>query len=121
MWNKAIINKQNIINYYNNSVLIKMPNKSKYNDFQFWVPSKLIKNGNNEYEKLYLFKDDFTFKLKRYGKGRYNRNKIIEEKEITSEEFKTIFELEENISYLIVEEPKKINEEVFIREELKNE
>ena len=105
-----------------------MPNKSKYAGYKFWHPSKLIRRGSNSYARSIGYTDEFTFKLKKYGNGKWNKNEVIDEKEISVEEFEEVFKCMEdctqaknNDSYLIVEEPEKVEKEIEIKEELKND
>lgn len=128
MWKNIEINIQNIENDTGKSVLIKMPNKSKYAGYKFWHPSKLVRYGSNSYARNIGYTDTFTFKLKKYGNGKYNKFDVIDEIEISVEEFEEAFECmkdctrqkENDDTYLIVEEPEKIELEIEIEEELKN-
>ena len=128
MWKNAQINIQNIETDTGKATLIKMPNKGNYAGYKFWHPSKLVREGNNSYSASIGYTDDFTFKLKKYGNGRYNKYDVISETEIGAEEFEEEFGCMESCTrqkssetYLNVEEPEKIEKEVEIREELKNE
>lgn len=87
MWKNQSFNKQNIKVETLKAVLIQMPHKSKYDGFSFWHPSKLVRKGSHSYEVSIGYTDDFVFKLKKYGKGKWNSNEVIEEIEITAEEF----------------------------------
>ena len=128
MWKNIEINIQNIENDTGKAALIKMPNKSKYAGYKFWHPSKLVRYGSNSYARSIGYTDTFTFKLKKYGNGKYNKFDVINEVEISVEEFEEAFECmkdctrsKEDNSYLIIEEPKKIDKDVEIDEALKNE
>lgn len=128
MWKKVEINKQNIETEIDKATLIKMPNKSKYAGYKFWHPSKLIRYGSNSYARSVSYTDDFTFKLKKYGNGKYNKFDVIDEIEISVEEFEEAFECmadctrgKSEESYLIVKEPKKVEKEVEVNKELINE
>lgn len=127
-WKNIEINKQNIESETRKATLIKMPNNSKYANYKFWHPSKLVKNGSNSYARSLGYTDEFTFKLKKYGNGKWNKYDVIDEIEITVEEFEKAFECMENCTkeksketYLVVTEPKKIEIDVVVNEELKNE
>ena len=129
-WKNININKQNIKAETNKSVLISMPHKSKYNGFDFWHSAKLIRAGRHSNAISVGYTDDFKFKLYKYGKGRYNSRDVIEEIEINVDEFEKAFGVtDENIvaskkdtdSYLIVKEPEKVNINITINEDLKNE
>ena len=136
MWDKIYLNKQNIITETDKAYLIKMPSKSNYPDYQFWCSKKLIKiEGGKGYHLSMLFNDSFKFKLQKMGKGAYNKKEILDEKELSSNELKIQFnnDLELSIeqenaankkinnSYLIIEEPLKVDKEINIIEELINE
>lgn len=128
MWKNIEINVQNIETETGKATLIKMPNKSDYAGYKFWHPSKLIRYGSNSYAKSVSYTDDFTFKLKKYGNGKYNKFDVIDEIEISVEEFEEAFECMEDCTrakndetYLIVEEPKKIEKEIEVVKELRNE
>ena len=128
MWKNIEINVQNIENDTGKAVLIKMPNKSKYAGYKFWHPSKLVRYGSNSYARSIGYNDTFTFKLLKYGNGKYNKFDVIDEIEISVEEFEEAFECmkdctrpkENGDTYLIVEEPEKVELEIEIEEELKN-
>ena len=128
MWKNIEINIQNIEIDTGNVVLIKMPNKSKYASYKFWHPSKLIKYGSNSNSVSIGYTNDFAFKLFKNGNGKYNKFNVIDEKEISVEEFEEAFDCmsdctrtKSNETYLIVKEPEKIEKEIEIEEELKNE
>ena len=128
MWKNIEINIQNIEHDTGKATLIKMPNKSRYAGYKFWHPSKLIRSGSNSYAARLGYTDEFTFKLKKYGNGKYNSNEIIDEIEIDAETFEEVFECmadctrakQEEETYLIVEEPEKVDMEISIDDELKN-
>ena len=127
MWKSIEINKQNIETDTGKSVLIKMPNKSKYAGYKFWHPAKLVRYGSNSYARSVSYTDDFTFKLKKYGNGKYNKFDVIAEIEIDVEEFEEAFDCmsdctraKSDETYLIVKEPEKVEKEIKIEEELKN-
>ena len=128
MWKNIEINVQNIENDTGKAALIKMPNKSKYAGYKFWHPSKLVRYGSNSYARSIGYTDTFTFKLLKYGNGKYNKFDVIDEIDISVEEFEESFECmkdctmpkEKGDTYLIVEEPEKVELEIEIEEELKN-
>lgn len=128
MWKNISVNIQNVDYYTSKSALIKMPNKSKYSGYKFWHPIKLVRRGNNSYAITLGYNDNFTFKLKKYGKGNYNSKKIIDEIEINAKQFEEAFECMEDCTrakssetYLNITEPKKIEKEIQIKGELKND
>lgn len=126
-WKTIQINVQNVETETGKATLIKMPNKSNYAGYKFWHPSKLIRNGRNSYALSVSYNDTFKFKLFKNGKGKYNKFDVIDDLEISVEEFEEAFGCMEdctrsksNETYLIVEEPDKIEKEIKIVEELKN-
>lgn len=129
-WKEIQVNKQNIKTYTNMSVLIAMPHNSEYDGFTFWHPAKLIKNGKQSNSISISYNDGFVFKLKKYGNGKYNKFDVIDEHQVNVEEFENAFAIMNNNivaskkdaeSYLFVKEPKKIDKEIEILEELKND
>lgn len=131
MWYKAYLNTQNIEVETGKAHLIKLPKKSGYEGYKVWHPSKLIRNeGGKGYFLSISFTEDFTFYLKKYGNGKYNGKEVIREVELDYKEFMACFSGgNENIetsvkqskdTFLEVSEPKKINKEVVILEELLN-
>lgn len=124
MWKQIEINKQNIVYDTGSSTLIKMPNKSKYAEYKFWHPSKLIRYGNNDYARTLSYTDEFVFKLFKQDK----KFKIIDDKEIDTEELGNAFDCMEDCTraksketYLIVEEPEKIDKKIEVEKSLTNE
>lgn len=127
-WKNVDINIQNIETDTGKASLIKMPNKSNYAGYKFWHPSKLVRYGSNSYARSVGYTDEFTFKLFKNGNGKYNKFNVIDEIEIGVEEFEKAFECMEDCTreksketYLIIEEPEKVEKEIKIKEELKNE
>lgn len=129
MWKNIEINIQNIETDTGKATLIKMPNKSRYAGYKFWHPSKLVRYGSNSYARSIGYTDGFTFKLFKNGNGKYNKFDVIDEIEIDVEEFEEAFGCMKSCtrpkdneeSYLIVEEPEKVEKEVEVDGELKNE
>lgn len=136
MWKTINFNRQNIEYETERAVLIKMPNNSQYAGYVFWHPSKLVRViGGKGYHMSFSFTDDFKFKVFKQGKGRYNYKDIINEVELLPDDMFKEFEQsdssidlaerrkkeKEQESYLIIEEPEKINIKKTIKEELKNE
>lgn len=129
-WKNININIQNIKQETGKAVLIAMPHNSNYDGYSFWHPAKLVRDGNHSYAISLGYTDDFTFNLKKYGKGRYNKHQVIAEQTISVKEFEKAFGvMSENIvapkkdteSYLYVKEPEKIEKDVEVLEELKND
>ena len=85
-WLKCSLNVQNIAAETEKAVLIKMPHKSVYDGYVFWHPSKLVRSaGGKGYFYSFSFTKEFEFKLKKYGKGKYNSHDVIEEKTVSAE------------------------------------
>lgn len=128
MWKNIEINLQNIETNTGKATLIKMPNNSDYAGYKFWHPSKLVRYGSNSYARSIGYTDNFTFKLFKNGKGKYNKFDVIDEVEIDAEEFEEAFGCMEDCTrakednyYLIVKEPDKFEKEVKIEKSLLNE
>lgn len=126
-WKSIQINKQNIKRNIGTAVLIAMPHKSDYDGFSFWYTTKLIKVGKHSNALELVYNDEFIFKLKKVSKKNFN---VLEEIEIDVEDFEEAFRVmndnitskkEDNESYLKIEQPIKIDKEIKILEELKNE
>lgn len=99
MWKNININKQNVKFDTGRAVLIAMPHSSDYDGFSFWHPSKLVREGRHSNALSIGYTDDFNFKLVKYGKGKYNSRDIIDEQEISVEEFEEAFGvMNENIT-----------------------
>lgn len=91
----------------------------------------MIRNeGGNGYFLSFSYTDEFEFNLKKYGNGKTTKTKVIDEITLTPEEIEEAFEnhqlkanaeLENDDHFLEVNEPKKVEKEVKIRSELKNE
>lgn len=98
-WKNLNINKQNIDVETSRSVLIKMPHNSDFDGYKFWHPSKLVRKGRNSNSVSIGYNDQFTFRLKKYGHGKYNQREILDEIEINAEEFEDAFsKIDENIT-----------------------
>lgn len=98
-WKNLNINKQNIDVETSRSVLIKMPHNSDFDGYKFWHPSKLVRKGRNSNSVSISYNDEFTFNLKKYENGKYNKREVIDEIEIDTEEFENAFNvMNENIT-----------------------
>lgn len=74
------------------SVLINIPKNSEYRGYSFWHPAKCCRHvGKNSYLLQISFTDEFKFNIKKYGKGKFNWNKVLDEKVIDSDELKEAF------------------------------
>lgn len=126
-WKSIQINKQNVKKDTGSAVLIAMPHNSIYDGFTFWHSSKLIRAGKHSYALSLGYTNDFVFKLKKVSPKTF---KVLDEKEIGVQEFEEAFGImNDNIvapkkdteSYLIVKEPEKVDKNIEILEELKND
>lgn len=125
MWKSIKFNTLNIEHETEKAVLIKLPKKSEYSGYMFWHPSKLVRTvGGKGYFVSFSYTDDFKFTIFKQGKN----GKKLESIELDSERIEEIFnssneqiskDVETNDkSYLIVNEPKKVNTEITVLEEL---
>ena len=106
MWKTININKQNIKAETGKSVLIACPHKSEYDGFCFWHPAKLVRAGRHRGAVSVSYTEDFTFNLKKYGQGRYNRREVIDEIPVAADELEEIFGvMDDNISAPQDDEP----------------
>lgn len=127
MWKNININKNNIETKTASAVLFKMPHKSNYDGFVFWHPAKLVRDGRHSNSVSVGYTDDFKFRIKRISQKTFA---VLDEKEISVTEFEEAFGvMDENIiaskkdteNYLLIEDPQKVDKEVKIMDELKNE
>ena len=96
-WKNININKNLIIHDTGKSTLIAMPHKSDYDGWEFWFPSKLVREAFNRKDAMNIgYNDDFIFHLKKYDT----------EKDIDVKEFERAFcVVAGNIDASITEEP----------------
>lgn len=80
MWHKITISANSIEASTDKAVLIKMKHKSNFDGFVFWHPKKLVREEGKAY--TFSFNDDFKFKLKKYGQGKWNNRDVVREEEI---------------------------------------
>lgn len=98
MWRKININSQNIKARTGKAVLIAMPHNSEFDGFCFWHPSKLVRDGEHSSAVSISYTEDFVFRLKKYGKGKYNSCEVIDEVPLAYDEIEEIFgTMNENI------------------------
>lgn len=90
-WKNININRNSIKAETMKAVLISMPHSSDYDGYSFWHPSKLVRDGRNSGAVSIGYTDEFTFHLKKYGKGKWNSREVIDEQEIRAEEFEEAF------------------------------
>lgn len=89
MWQRIQLQSNCVQTETSKAVLINMPRTSRYKGFSFWHPSKCCRLvGKNGYLVQISFTDTFEFRLKKYGKGQYNWNEVIDEKTLSPEELK---------------------------------
>lgn len=91
MWRQININNQNIKAETDRAVLFACPHNSRYDGWAFWHPSKLVRRGRHKNAVSVSYTEEFTFVLKKYGKGKYNKNQVLDEDEIDFEEFEEMF------------------------------
>ena len=92
MWRNIIINNTNIETATNKAILIKMPNNSKYKGYMFWHPAKLVRTVKDKKNLSLSYTEEFSFKLFKYGNGKYNKYDVINEKEIDYTELEEAFD-----------------------------
>lgn len=106
MWRSININKNLIKAETKKAVLISMPHNSKYDGYVFWHTSKLVRQGRHSAAVSISYMEDFTFTLKKYGKGKHNSRDVINEEVIGVKEFEKVFNvINENITSHTVENP----------------
>lgn len=129
MWKKINFNTLNIKKETEKAILIKLPSQSKYGDYMFWHPSKLVRDeGGRGYYKSFSYTDDFTFKIFKNGKGKTNRFKKLDEIELDPGEIEEAFknshyeeeETYDSTHYYEVIHPEKLIVSAEIEECLKN-
>lgn len=97
-WKNINISKNNVKAETTKAVLINMPHNSDYDGYSFWHPTKLVREGRNRNSVSIGYTDDFKFRLKKYGKGKWNSHDVIDECEISAEYFEEAFHvMDENI------------------------
>ena len=95
-WKSININLNQIETETTKAILIKMPKNSGYADYHFWHPAKLVRSGRHSYAATISFTDEFTFKLFKNGKGKWNKFEVISEIELNAEELRNAFETTDN-------------------------
>ena len=97
-WKNININKNLIKHDTGKSTLIAMPHKSDYDGWEFWFPSKLVRESFKRKDAVNIgYTDEFVFHLKKDGHCRYNSKEIISEQDIDGKEF---IETEEHLRIL---------------------
>lgn len=90
-WKSININTNLIKADTEKAVLIKMPHNSNYNGFCFWHSGKLVREGTSPHMMSLSYTEEFIFHLKKYGRGKYNRQEVLEQTDIGAEEFEEAF------------------------------
>ena len=93
MWKNVNANVNQIKTETERAVLINCPHNSKYDGYSYWHPSKLVREGRHSASISIGYTDEFKFKLVKYGKGEWNSRDIIDEIEISVEEFEEMYEV----------------------------
>ena len=83
-WNNVTIPSNLYVCQSEKSYKFKLPRHSLYGGYSIWVSKKLILFFEGDY--ILLYKDNFTFRIIKYGKSKYNWKDILDEKEISAEE-----------------------------------
>lgn len=97
-WKSININANQVKAETCRSVLIAMPHNSDYDGWVFWHPAKLVREGRHSAALSLSYTDEFVFRLKRYGHGKWNRNEVLDEKEIGAADLEEAFGVvDENI------------------------
>lgn len=111
-WEKIYFNAQSIVAETDNAVLIKMPNNSQYKGYCFWHPRKLVREqGGKGYHYTFAFTYEFSFRLKKFGQGRYNFKDVISEVQLTVSEMKAAFGIvNENVHQFVEQETENLIE-----------
>lgn len=126
MWKEININSNLIKHENGRSILIAMPHSSGYDGYSLRFPLRLVRKGKNPASVSLSYTDDFSFRLVKYGKGRYNRNEVIDEITIAANVFEAVFEAVDSAAAAVnpyeTHKPKELAaEEVEAIEELKDE
>lgn len=90
-WKNININSNMVKAQSERSVLIAMPHSSDYDGWCFWHPAKLVREGRHSAALSIGYTDEFVFRLKRYGHGKWNSREVVAEQEIGAEEFEQAF------------------------------
>lgn len=106
-WNNINISKNKIITENDKSVLIAMPKNSHYAGYSFWHLKKLIRKGRNHGAISIGFTNEFLFRLKKYGNGKWNKSEVLDEIEINSYEIERAFEISD--SNIVSKKRKRVN------------
>lgn len=92
MWRRLTINKQNIIAETGKAVRIACPHKSDFDGYSFWHPAKLVRDGSYLNTVSISYTEEFVFRLKKYGKGKYNSREVLDEVQFAYDEIEEVFQ-----------------------------
>lgn len=110
MWKKVVFNAQNVKGTKGRATVIALPHKSNYDGWMLYHPTKLIRDAGHKGYRLSLsYTEDWEFTIYKKGKKAH----------LYPDDIEDIFEpYKQEESYLIVDEPTKIDKEVTIKKEL---
>ena len=94
MWLDFNINSNQIEHSTERAMLLKLPKSSDFKNYKVWISCKLIRIRDKKTQVS--FPDSFTFKIIKYGNGKYNSQAIIDERNISARLLQEMF-LGENI------------------------
>lgn len=114
-WLKIEINQNQIRGESASSFLIKMPSGSRHEGCVFWHPKKCV--FRKELTYIISFSESWKFSVKKYGKGKHNRNEIISEYALDAGAMLRAFENQTVIDS--PKEPDKITVERIIPDRIK--
>lgn len=128
-WKNIDINTNLIKAETARSVLIAMPHSSDYDGWCFWHPAKLVREGRNSAAASIGYTDDFKFRLKKYGRGKWNSREVVGEMDVPASEIEAAFGIvDENIRAPEEKNPYETHkpaelepEEAEVAEELKDD
>lgn len=90
-WKKVAFNIQNVSKSTEMSIFLNMPHNSEFDGYGVWVSRKLVHEGAHSYQYCISVNDSFEFVLKKYGKGKWNKFTVLDEKKISVAEFAEAF------------------------------
>ncbi|EGQ0325065.1 hypothetical protein EH553_01145 [Staphylococcus pseudintermedius] len=120
MWHKIRIDLTQIEYETGRATLIKLPNSSRLKGWQFWHPSKLVREsekGNGHWFE-FSFNDEWEFKLIRQSRNNDATTTIGADEMLDA--FDKQSPRSDSETYLKVSEPEKINANVEVDESLKS-
>lgn len=121
MWKNITINHNQIEAQVGGASIVKLPKSCEYGDYKFFHPTKLIRTKGG---MLSLgITEDFEVEIFKNGKGKYNKFEKLDQVQLSGAEILDLFgyEDENSSTFLEVEEPKKVDKNVEVAEDLKND